>query len=558
MAKISYRKNGGAITFDQNDWLSGLNPQFTTDLTGTPALQVGNGLSTAGSFNPFRFLGYASPGFQLTNITNVSVVTAFLRNIALGSESSTTYGYAIGSNNLLHRLDVLGKTLSNSGSWPRTISGAGTVTGFDVVAYNARVGSLSSSSPCAFYSYNNSDATTTWNIGRFIMPTNAFADTFMTVTPATPLIPTTTANGGSNLPHPMIIGADDVLYVGDGNRLHAYDGAVGINGTFAANVLTLPQGYVITSFAPVSQPTPFLVVFAYYNAGANSITPDTTSGGQAKAFFYDYLSLDPTYVVDLDDRVVTAGFAWKGTIGCFTAGSNLVNDSEDRNFRLKIWNGSIFETSATFIEEPPIHGGVDIVGDSIQWAAGITGQPPVIYSFGSPFEGTRAGLNRIGVGTGGTSRGLLRTVGGVAGYQVLSCGTTTSGGLQFFSKGTYTDGASVATISIQPEFSEGMKGKVTSVRIDFGKTSTASGRSLNAYVVTESGGTSQILSSLALVDSTNITKTYYTPISNVDGAFSTFFEIRPLLQWTSGSGGSSAPVVRRIVVNYDEVNIENT
>ena len=546
MAKL----NKNRIVFDQDDWMAGMNPQFVTGLTDVPAAQYGNGLSSAIRFNPFRWLGYASPGFSPTDVANVSVVTTVLRNIAMSSESSTNYGYLISSGALLHRLDVTNKSLSNAGSWPHTIAVTGAITGSDVVAYTSNV--ASTKTPCVYYSFN--DAGGTWNIGRFITASGAFDDDFMSTIPATPLVP-----AGNNKPHPMIIGADDNLYVGDGNLLHSYDGATGADGTFSASVLTLPAGYIITSFARISQPVPFLVIFAYYSPSGNSTTINTTVSGRAQAFFYDYLSLDPTYIIDLNDRSVSAAFEWRGTIGCFTQGNNLANDGSNRFSRLKIWNGSIFETAASFIANDPVHGGVDVVGDSIQWNA-WDGSAFNIYSYGAPFDGVKAGLNKIGAGSGtvSTNTGVLRTIGGSTGFQLISTGTTTSGGLQYMKVGTYAPNASISSICVAPEFNPGMKGKAKSVRVDFAKTSASTGGQLSLFLLYENSQTSQILSSLAEVTISNISKEYYTTIANVDGDLPAFIEMRIVMQWAGGALDTDAPVVRRVTVNYEEVNQENT
>ena len=81
---------------------------------------------------------------------------------------------------------------------------------------------------------------------------------------------------GQNVEHPMIVGDDDVLYVGSGRYLHGYDGQIGNEGTFYSKVLTLPLGYTITSMQKYNN---YLAIFAHNN--------DTTASGysDSKAFF---------------------------------------------------------------------------------------------------------------------------------------------------------------------------------------------------------------------------------------------------------------------------------
>jgi hypothetical protein len=537
----------GRIVFDQDDWLAGLNLQYTAGLTDVPAPEVGNGLSTATRFNPFRYLGYASPGFDPTDVTGVSAVDAVLKNIALSSEVTsagppvvrTSYAYLISGGQKIFRLELGTKTLS-TGSWPYTIvDGKATAAeGLDIVPYTSNI--TNAATPCVFYTWNDTGGA--WNVGRFRTDTSDFTDNFITAA--------NFSSTGNNKPHPLVVGADDVLYIGDGNVLQAYDGATGADGTNSTAVLTLPQGYIITSFARISQPVPYLVLFAYYSPVGNSVSADVTTGGPAKAFFYDYLSLDPTYIIDLNDRTVAGGFVWKGTIGCFTEGDNLVNDGANRFSRLKIWNGSLFETAVTYIGNIPTNGGVDVVGDSIQWNT-----DGIFHSYGAPFEGLKVGLNKLGVG-GGITNGVLRTVGGTTGFQLASTGTTTAGGLQYMKVGTFAGNASVGSIVSAPEFSSGMKGKVRSVRIDFAKTSGSTGASINAYLVTDNGTSSQILSGVALVDSSNLSTWY---LRDINGAtLPLFYELRVLLTWSGGAVDTDAPVVRRVIVDFEETNISGT
>jgi len=555
MPSISGGKNGESyIVWDYNDWTAGLNKQYSTSPTDVPVAIAGNGISTASRFNPFRYYGYASPGFQPTDVGNVSVVLGYIANMALSAQSGTSYGYAIDVGSTagkLHRLDITNITFTNAGAWPHTIVGAGTTSGNDVCAYTCNVGGTPT--PCVFYSWEDSNgASSTWNIGRFRTDTEAFDDDFMSTVPASPITPGTNP-AANQKPHPMWVGANDILYFFDGNKVHAYDGATGADGTCSSSVLTLPNGYIGTAFAPYDNGAPFLVCFAYYSPVGNSTTLNTTSSTKSTAFFYDYLSLDPTRAVELNDRAVSAAFAYKGTIGCFTEGNNVVNDGADRNSRLKIYNGVEFETKVTFEGDAPAWGGVDVVGDSVQWTAGGN-----IFCYGVPFEGLDNKFNALGGGAG-TSRGVLRTIGGTTGYQVVSTGATTSGGLQYMKAGTYDPNTVWSTNPALPVFNWGYKGQVKSVRVEFAKTSggaTSTRNSLNLSLVYEGGSTSQILSSLRDVTTSNIEKEYQVTSSN--GQMIRFNELRVTGSYSAGATSTECPIIKRIVVTYIEVGIVGT
>ncbi len=521
------------ITFGPEDWLTGLNPQYTTALTDVPAPQMGNGLTSAAKFNPFRFLGYAAPGFNATDVTTVSSATAYLRNVAFGFGGSANHAYFIGSDSKFLGLDIATKTFDLT----HTIAAVGAITGNDICSYWDYNGTIAN----LFYSYN--DAGGSWNIGKFKNDTGTFDDDFMSTVPATPITP-----AGNDKPHPLVVGADDVLYFADGRTLNAYDGATGATGTVYEGVLTLPKGYVITAMRTMSANVDYLVVFAYYSPRGNSVAPNTTSSGPAKAFFWDYLSLDPTFIVDLDDEVVTEAIEWNGTLVCFTQGQNLVNDSQNRNARVKIWDGSKFVTVATYIGTAPIRGGAEAVGESIQWNA-----DGILYCYGSPFEGIKVGLNKLNKGAGTTS-GVLRTIGGVDGYQVISTGATTSGGLQYMKASTYCANASVSSPVAVPTFSPKKTGKFTNVKVNFAKTSTG-GAAMNLYLIKENSESIQILSALSVVTTANITQEYEF-LSNDAMVDTRFMECRVAMEWAGGVPvETDAPIVRSVEVEFEEVNI---
>jgi len=102
-----------------------------------------------------------------------------------------------------------------------------------------------------------------------------FYDDFMKTRPATPLSPTA---GAYSNPHPMIVGDKDLLYIGDGPRLHAFDGKYegDDDGKFYNSVLTIPGTYYIKAFQKYKD---FLLIFADENLSG------TAYSSNAKVFF---------------------------------------------------------------------------------------------------------------------------------------------------------------------------------------------------------------------------------------------------------------------------------
>lgn len=529
------------VRFDANDFLAGLYEQYQTSISANPGY-INNGLLVSSNFNPYRALGYAAPGFNPTDLTTVSVMTGLGRNITTASESSVEYGYILCANDRLNRLVLSTNTFSNAGSWPHTIAGgAASEEGDDCITYDIGVASVRTQA--VLYSWNDVGSTT-WNIGIFNTSAGTFDDDWLTTVPLEP-DGTNYATSGSTKPHPMIVGADDVLYIGDGNKLHGYDGAVGATGTFYDSVLTLPSSFIIKAFAKLSN---YLVIFGYYSPTGNVYA--TPSGAtRSAAFFYDYISQDPTYNIPITGGAVTAAFEYNSTVGCFTQGTPPIqNGSEDRNGSIRIWNGSEFELKRQFIGNAPAKGGVDVVGNSIQWNS-----DGIIHCYGAPLLGAPDGLNKLATG-GGTSLGFLRTVGSVSGYQVMSSGTTTSGGAQYIKVSTFAPSASIQTSTFAPVLEPGTIARVVNVGITFSTTASA-GRAMSAYLVKDNGQTSQFITDIATITNATLSSNYMESVSGAD--FGTFRELSLSLQWSANAGETSAPIVRNVDVEFEITNLKN-
>lgn len=529
MPKVSNNR----ITFDATDFLQTLAPQYSTSLSGSPEVQGGNKLSSAVGFNPYRYNGYAAPGFNPTNATNHSEIAIKLLNGVVAYESSTAYAYMIELGDQLHQMTLSTSTISNSSPWPHTISGSGVITGSDVITYTI------SSTNYLFYSYN--DAGAAWDIGRYDLDGSTFDDDWFTTVPTG-----TFSTTGNTDPHPMVVGSDDILYIGDGNVLHAYDGAT---DTISEAVLTLPVKYKITCFARLPN---YLVVFAYLEPRSGSLT-STFELSVAKAFAWDYLSLDPTFIYELSDNFVSEAFEYKGTVGCFTQGRLPINDGENRYSKLKIFDGAIFETVQQFIGNAPVHGGAVVVGDAIQWNS-----DGLLHQYGSPFEGNPIGLNKIGrATTTGTSTqtGMCKVFDQRGTY--ISAGaspSTTGNALIRFATATFAANTSVSTVIGSPEFPEGQIGRVKSVTVYFGTTATG-GRSLSLLLAGNDTSSTTIIDTETEVAAGALTQKFEYDTS--DDELPKFQDLKLILQWGAGSGSSAAPIIKKVVVEYEHTNIES-
>ena len=515
------------IVWDSEDWLSGLHPQYGTSTT---EIQKGVGLASANAFNPYRYLGNACAGQLPTDVSGVAIVDALIKKGTVNNGNL----YMVGAGAKLHKLTLATNTIVNDTAgtgFPHTITGT-TPLGSDILKYYI------GATEYLFYSYNNS---TQGQIGRNDFSTT-FLDTYLTAASPNGLGAAAMQIG---VPHPMYVGSDDILYVADGRNLHALDGQTGAEGTWSTNVLTLPIGYVITSFAEVGDK---LVIFAYNSTG-------TTGGndyylGESTAWFWNYLDLDPIDKINLDNNYVDGGFNFNGTCGCFVNGrkNDLSDIGSTKTNKVLLWDGSNFVSMASFAGRPVKNGSCYTEGSTIYFAAGIENGAVNIYSLQDKK------LNLIAQSVGTTGGGMLNSF--FQGIQYLSSGTTTGGGLKIFY--TNFDECIVSTAFTEPLFPKGMKGKINNIKVTFGLvTPNATGLRIQ-FISDDDLFTPKDLIDPAVtttVTSNDIVREY--DVTYQGKGLGTFSSLKPVLQWTSTeSPGANHPVIiSKIEVEFETINI---
>lgn len=513
------------IIWDADDFLS---PQEETS-GGNYTRKIGNGATFIDQVDPLRAVGYISPSFNPSAATNASQITAVLRNAVLKGN----YSYIVSAGALLHRLElntVAGNILTSDATWPHTIAhGAHTgETGSDCVPYyvgaNHRL----------FYSFYDA---TDWDVGIYDFSTT-FDDDFMSTVPASPLA-APYLTGGLGYPHPMIVGDDDVLYIGDRNFVHAYDGQVGANGTFYPAVLTLPKGYVVTSFAR-SDNNISLFIGSYYehSAGASTIYK-----GSALVWEWDYLSLDPDRKYDLKDNYVSEIFNWNGTIAAFTNGRKTL--AQTGEYKLQVLTSSGFAPVYTYSTGTlPIRGGVEVVQDDIYWNAG----GKIYFYVKNPFTNSYFSGNISGSGSG--TSGMLKMFRNT--YQMhFSRGTGAGDGL-FLMSDDYGESGTWDGKVVYPIFPNGKKGKIKQTDITFKAAVSGAGRTITVNTLIDGS------SSTAVSAFTTITDMKKKIVLNRDDGtpLGDFVSIAPELVWAGGTGATKCPQVEKIEIFYETINIE--
>ena len=526
MAKITANK----IIWDSSDWIQGLNEQYGIETANKP---LGKSFNNVQAVNPYRVIGYAMPGYLPASLTNNSVVDAVIKKMVPFVSARGALEYGITSTKKL--VETSATTITNDATFPHTVTyNSADVTSLsDVVVYSSKVsssGGTDSAYPRVFYSWN-STTKFSWGVGMWARLDVEFYDNFMTTRPATPLSPTA---GAYNYPHPMIVGDDDLLYIGDGPRLHAFDGkyAGDNDGKFYNSVLTIPGTYYIKAFQKYKD---FLLIFADENLSG------TAYSSNAKVFFWDYLSLDPTYIMDLNDNLVTEAFTFQGKIGCFTSGRKYDTGLSNTG-KIQLFTGTGFEPVIFFNDTLPVRGGVNVAANQIRWNS--SGK---LYAFGNNV-GLPQTLNIIGKGGGSTSGALSDSSGTI----LMSSGTTTAGGLQSFSA-NYDYSAYFQTTSVEPDFGTRKKGRVKRVKIIFGCTNVATADKITVKLYYDRGGSNvTIASGIAEITADTLVMQYEHDTSG--NPLPDFESLSLRCDWGPGTIHTSAPWISSIEVEYETIN----
>jgi len=523
MPKVSIKGNKGTIIFDEQDWLAGLNTNTAdsevSKLTGNVAM---SGISV------LRQFGFVTPNPLQRDVTNVAQITAFLRNSVNVGDNA----YIIASNSLVHKLTTLASgTISTTAPFPHTIDHAHTnEAGNDIALYYNQAGQQ-----CAFYSFSDD---TDWDVGIYNIPGDTFDDDFMSTIPVSPLA-APYLTGGKGYPHPLIVGDDDILYIGDRNFVHAFDRTVGATGTFYPAVLTLPKGYVITCFTTTQD---INLAIGTYLSASDSGTSDVFYRGTAKVWFWNYLALDPDYSRDLRDNYVSELIQWGGTTAAFTSGRKTLSDKGV--YKLQALNGSQFEVIKTWNGGGlPIRGGVDNVNNDLYWNSAS-----YIYAFTKRPDNGQYMLNIVSQTQSGTS-GLLKflTASSIIHYS-WGAGAL-NGGLMYLND-NYSPDAVLRTQNVTPEFDVRQRGRIMSITVGFGGTFSG-GRSFE--LVTYLDGTSAFTTGeVASITATRVVR--FT--TNSDGTpLGDFNYLQCQVGFPSGSAATSAPRVSWVRYDFDIVNV---
>lgn len=522
------------IIFDESDFIAGQAKNNAAKGVANPSNQL------VSNFDPFRDYGIATPGKLAVSATNNAVLAGA---IVAGALKNTTLAYCVDSGGKFHEYDYSSNTITNAGNFPQTLTATNPV-GQDVVIYKHNSGGVPVFSP--FYSWYND---TNWNVGAFVNYTGVPDLDFMSTIPATPLdIATASPADGKDVaqksaPHPMEIGTDDILYIGSGRYLHAYDGATGVGGTFQSRVLTLPQGFTITGLLKSKEK---MLIAGVYSGVTGTVNASTIgSAGEATVYVWNYIDLDITETIPLDDPYVSAIFNWRGVLCVVTSG-------ESEGFgtlaatKVKVISGNTAEKVAE-LNGTILQRGVDS-GSRVLYL-NADGK---IYTVG---DNIKDGFN-VNQIMSCVSTGVAGWIKNIVGNVVLASGSTGAAhSMSKFTNSTYVASSRFVTTYYEVPAPPGMKAQAKSVQVEYYSTVTGAKVGLTMsinYDMNAGSANSTIVSGLA--DVAVPAQKQYNKDANGD-PFHAFSSIALKMNWADISGSSSTVQVSRVVVNYELIAI---
>lgn len=535
--KIQMDKNGGTITYDQEDWLAGLD----TTSGGNTGRKLGSGLAFSQFADSLRNLGYLSPSYNPQSVTSNSSVTSLVRNgVVNGINAFLIAGNGVGNGGgIVHKLGNLeAGIISTTAPFPHTIDHShANETGSDIVNYYVNV----SNTPTlmAFYSFSDD---TDWDVGIYNYGADSFDDDFMSSVPATPL-GSPYLTGGKSAPHPLIVGDDDLLYMGDRNFVHALDGATGADGTFYPAVLTLPIGWIITCFAKTNDNK--LLIGAYFSP---SVSSTTTYLGQAKVYQWNYLDLDFDYAYDLHDNYVSELTNWGETFIAFTSGRR--SQTQTGTLKLQALVNGGFKVLETYSDGVlPIRGGVLVIEEDIYWNGGQ------IYFYAKNPFGDNYIFGNLSGSTSGLA-GMCRVFTSIVNVHYSNGPVASSFGLQYI-KTDYGSSATAFGKVATPYFPERKRGRLKKVDLYF-KDPVTDKRSFELLTNLDKDGGSSTLASITTVTNLKVEVIDFRASGTSATPLGDFTTLQPQFVWGTGTSGSpetNAPILEKVVYFFEYTDI---
>lgn len=538
MQHVRNKTGGGVIVWDKDDWKAGLGSNGLFTSAQNQKMVLPEEWAQLLAIDPFQGLNYGSlaPG---KNPSVASGATNLAGPLVAGCVKDTQKIYGIDSGGKIQSYDYTTETIDSGGGFPHTIShnSHSGYVGSDAVIYRHNNNSATVKANSLFYSFYDG---TDFDVGCMVgLAIGAINDTFMSTVPANPLgTVATDLTDGQGLLHPMCIGADDILYIGSGRYLHAYDGATGNNGTFSPKVLSFPQGFTIQSIVKTQT---YLAIFGNYFSGNSTPTAEL---GEAQLYLWNYNDLDPNIFIPLEDNYVASGFVWKGNLAAITYGTR----EKIGNVKLKVISSNSVVKIVDFNAILPLNRGVLATNNVIYLNCG-----GYIVTIGDKFEDGKNFINNRSICSVSGVSGFILHAGGILADGIIASGSTGSSySINQFASG-FSNGIAFGKYFF-PTFPIGWKGKIKSIEVEFNTvvTPNVSNGTLTLQFLTDMGVlVTTILTTISSV-AAPIIKRFFVDTSSAP--LPQFFNIAPKFIWQGGS--IDIPVVSRLLVEYEDIELD--
>jgi hypothetical protein len=467
------------------------------------------------------FEGHLAPGYTLTALTDASTnVTALPLNGVVDSAGNTTVVLA---NGRVVNFPIVSQIISTTDA--HTPTGAAASVYSDIVIYpKASTSNPPSTTGVDEYVFWSYETSTYGDVALRKKSSGVYTDAYLTTLG-------TQTNGTAlvvSVPHPMLVGQDNNLYIGNGRFLASHDPTTAIVNYQA---LDLKPGWTVSALSNYQN---YIAILAY----KASIDGSGFSKSEAKMFLWDGFSPSWNFEYYVRDNYAS---------NILYDGTELFVISQGRNqtTKLKHFNGSGFDTwfenSTGAIFNSPYIGGSDLFLNHIFWTPQAGNG---LNCYGSPSEKYPKGFHRVEANAAGMVKNL--------GTNQLFVGSNTSGfTINVVNLNGYAANNTATWTS--KLYKLPTNSTVTAIKFyhsQFGNNAQYVAAFGRDYETVAFSGDQLI----ANVTGTTTTTTYYAQASKTYDNVNSF---RIQLSWTHANATDTAAIIRRIEVDYnqDEGNI---
>ena len=331
---------------------NGLAPNYYGGTGGT----ILRGVPYADSMlniNPFTDPGYIQPGFAYTTAQSGTPLTTAITSMVAAHNGTAPQLYAFGETKLYKFTGTSLATITNDGTFPRTISDVLTGAAYqnDLLVTWLRIAAATPDEQlCLLYSYNDTDVAGTAKLGRYNITANSFSDAAYTLTTNT--IPDPGNNNSLYVDRTMIKAPNGVVYIAGGVLIDSLNTST-TDAAIITHDLKIDLDYRIKSFGWYDNKLVIVCVRA---------TSTSTLRGGIRVYMWDTFS--PTWNDSFEIQDSKAGaMYWDNDEIFLLTGDNLVG-------KIRKFNGLEFPVVQEIPKSIPKPSSIDNFRDGFIFASG--------------------------------------------------------------------------------------------------------------------------------------------------------------------------------------------